>query len=114
MKKLNYNKYKNVRVEVDGIKFSSKKEARIWSQLVLLEKQGMISNLRRQVKFTFPGKVGDIRFVDSNRVMSYVADFVYIEQDKEIVADAKGMRTPEYKIKKALMWGLLGIKIKEF
>jgi len=34
------NKYRNVRTEVDGIKFASKKEARRYQELRLLEKAG--------------------------------------------------------------------------
>ncbi len=45
------SKYKAVRTEVDGIKFASKKEARRYGELLLLQRAGEISNLELQVPF---------------------------------------------------------------
>lgn len=47
------------------------------------------------------------------RACEYVADFVYIENGKTVVEDAKGVKTPEYRIKRKLMLERYGIKIKE-
>ena len=47
------------------------------------------------------------------RECSYVADFVYIEDGKEVVEDSKGKKTREYQIKKKLMLWRYGIEIKE-
>ena len=46
-----YNKYRNIKTEVDGIKFDSKREAQRYQELKLLEKGGVISNLELQPKF---------------------------------------------------------------
>lgn len=40
-----YNKYKNRKVTVDGIKFDSMKEARRYKELKLLERGGAITGL---------------------------------------------------------------------
>lgn len=48
---LSYNKYLNKFTEVDGIKFSSKKEAKRYSELKIMENAGIISDLKLQVKF---------------------------------------------------------------
>ena len=45
------NKYHSKKVEVDGITFDSKKEAKRFAELSLFEKAGVISDLQRQVKF---------------------------------------------------------------
>ena len=45
--------------------------------------------------------------------MTYLADFVYKENGKEVVEDTKGFRTEVYKIKKKLMAYIYQIEIKE-
>lgn len=99
------SKYRNVRVVVDGIKFASKREAKRWGELRLLEQAGRIEWLRRQVAYPLE--------VNGMAVATYVADFVYHDADSEVVEDAKGVRTPEYKLKKRLMLACLGIEIRE-
>lgn len=117
------NKYGSRKVEVDGIVFDSKKEAKRWSELLLLEKAGAIRNLRRQVKFvlipaqkepdTTGKRGGTIKGKLLERECTYIADFVYQEDGKTVVEDTKGFRTSEYRIKKKLMLFIHGIKIKE-
>lgn len=46
------NKYRNVEVEVDGIHFQSKKEARRFAYLMQAQELGVIEDLRLQVDFT--------------------------------------------------------------
>lgn len=43
----------------------------------------------------------------------YIADFVYDQGGVTIVEDAKGMRTPDYIIKRKLMLYVHGVRIKE-
>lgn len=46
------NKYRNVKVRaIDGTVFDSHKEARRWQELLLLQKAGAITELRRQVEY---------------------------------------------------------------
>lgn len=48
------------------------------------------------------------------RRAEYVADFVYFdEQGQLVVEDAKGMRTREYILKRKLMLWVYGIRVKE-
>lgn len=99
---------------VDGLPFASRKELRRWNELKLLERGGVVTDLRRQVRFQFPLPDGTLlRYTPSNRAVTYVADFVYTEAGQRVVEDAKGMRTDVYKLKAALMLGLNGIKIRE-
>jgi hypothetical protein len=45
------NKYRNIKTIVDGITFASKKEAKRYSELKLLERAGMITDLELQPAF---------------------------------------------------------------
>ena len=108
------SKYKNKRVEVDGIKFSSQKEAREYLRLKQLEKIGDIKGLKLQVKFDFKINGDYLRYVDSNRVIKYVADFEYFDMyGNRKVVDVKGFKTRDYLIKKALMISCHGILVIE-
>ena len=92
---------------VDGIRFASRKEAARYRELRLLEQAGKIQDLRLQVPFVLLPKS------QYGRAVKYIADFVYIENDRQVVEDAKGYRTDVYKLKRRLMAELLGIEIKE-
>lgn len=123
------SKYKATKVEVDGIVFDSKKEARRFEQLKALEASGTISNLQRQVKFVLipaqrePDRVGvrggKIKGKVIEREMAYIADFTYTvtETGQEVVEDVKGFKGGNayeiFKIKRKLMLYLKGIRIKE-
>lgn len=125
---LNSRKYRNKKVEVDGILFDSKKEANRYMELKLLEKAGQITDLKRQVRYELiprqreqstdmykagPHK-GEYKL---GKVIEqscyYVADFVYKEGDCIVVEDTKGMKTKDYVIKRKLMLHKYGIRIKE-
>lgn len=123
------SKYKNKKTATsDGLVHDSKKEALRWFVLNHLQKEGEISNLRRQVPFelipaqyeTFKrfGKGGK-RLADGKRCIErsvvYKADFTYTDnKDGEyIVEDCKGKKTKDYIIKRKLMLQKYGIRIKE-
>lgn len=102
------SKYGNVKtVTSDGIKHDSEKEAQRWCELKLLERAGIIKDLKRQVEFELIPKQG------KESPVRYIADFVYIENGKKVVEDVKGIRTDVYKIKKKMMLYFHGIRIKE-
>ena len=119
-----YRKYRNKRVEYEGIVFDSLKEKRRYCQLQILEKNGIISDLRLQVPFELIPAIYEDEVVQMKtktkikkklvqRSTTYVADFVYIQDGKMIVEDTKGFRTKEYELKKKMMRAFLGIEIKE-
>lgn len=103
------NKYGAKKTTVDGITFDSKHEARIWCDLVLLQRAGIIRDLERQVKYELIPKT------DKFRAVAYIADFRYYdcENERTVVMDAKGVKTKEYMIKKKLMYWRYGISIRE-
>ena len=96
------SKYHNQKETIDGITFDSKKEAKRYQQLKLLEKAGLIKHLELQKKF--PLQAGFKKNGKTYREISYVADFFYYDNQlhKFIVEDTKGFRTDVYKIKKKL------------
>lgn len=102
------SKYGAVKTEVDGITFASKHEASRYLELWLLEQAGEITNLRLQVPFELIPKS------KYGMPIRYIADFTYNDLNGQlIVEDAKGVKTPVYRIKRRLMAELKGIEIKE-
>lgn len=90
------SKYKAVKTIVDGIKFDSKREAKRYQELKLLEQSNEIKELKLQVPFILIDKS------EYGRVIKYIADFVYIRDGKQVVEDCKGFRTDVYRLKKRL------------
>lgn len=121
------SKYKAKKTVVDGITFDSKKEAARWQELKLLEKEGKISNLQRQVKYVLipaqyipTGEVyrqgknkGKPKMKLAEREVSYYADFVYQQDGETVVEDVKGMRLSDYNLKRKMMLYFHNIQIKE-
>lgn len=105
------SKYHAKKTVVDGIEFDSAKEAKRYLMLRAMEEDGKIQGLRLQVPFELvPSFECDgVKY----RGMKYVADFVYYRDGKQVVEDVKGVKTPEYKMKKKLMAYLNHINIEE-
>lgn len=96
-------KYKAQRTTINGHTFDSKAEARRYAELWLMNDKGLIQNLELQPSFVLAPSV---KYEGSSRAkpaLRYVADFSYIENDKLIVEDVKGMETQAFKIKRHLM-----------
>ena len=94
--------------------YASRKEHRRANELRLMQRAGLISNLREQVPYELiPTQRGaDGKVIE--RACSYIADFVYDTKDgKHIVEDTKGVRTDVYRIKRKLMHLVYGIRITE-
>lgn len=122
------NKYNAKKVSVDGIEFDSKKEARRYQELLLLQKEGEIYMLERQKTYELlpaqrePDTVGKrggvIKGKLLERAVEYVADFVYTDKNgKTVVEDVKGFREggayAVFVLKRKLMLYRYGIKIIE-
>lgn len=96
---------------MDGITFDSRKEADRYLVLKGMEEDGTIEDLRRQVRYELvPAFDVDGRHY---RPVYYVADFVYVEDGKEVVEDVKGMITDVYRLKSKLFARRYGKVIKE-
>lgn len=107
------SKYHARKTVVDGITFDSRREAKRYGELKLLERAGAIKGLRRQVRYELiPAfDVGGKHY----RPTSYVADFVYTdcETGGEVVEDCKGYRTDVYRLKAKLFAHKFGVVILE-
>lgn len=112
------SKYRNVKVNIDGEVFDSKREAAYWQQLKLREKACDIQGLERQVRFPLytPSMDEDWRVrqhAGVTVVAEYVADFVFYTGFEKHVVDAKGKRTQMYALKKKWLELQSGIVIEE-
>jgi len=114
MAKVRQSKYRAIKTEIDGIVFDSKREAARYVELRYAMRAGRITGLKYQVRFQLlPGCLieGDKR---KTPALCYVADFVYRDAaGDQVVEDVKGVRLPMYKLKRRLMWQLLGLRITE-
>ena len=106
-------KYGNHKVIVDGEKVAdSQHEYRRLNELKTLERVGAIKDLQTQVRYNLIpsqkicGK--------TERGVSYVADFVYWNENEQLVCeDAKGHKTTDYIIKRKLMKLIHNIDVVE-
>jgi Protein of unknown function (DUF1064) len=93
-------------VRTDG--YASKREARTAAALHALARAGQIKDLREQVPIVLVPRNGKLRAV------TYIADFTYSDPDGiKHYLDAKGFKTPVYRLKKRLAALLLNIEIEE-
>ena len=103
------SKYGAKKTELDGIVFDSQREASRWAELRLLEKAGEISHLERQPKFLLFGSHGPVvirsKGFPNGRRAKWIGDFAYFctKRNKRICEDVKGVRTPMFILKKAVV-----------
>lgn len=100
-KDLNPNKYNAKKVEINGVQYDSRHEARDGAKLQQLASAGIISNLQRQVRFVLQEGYRNNQG-KAIRPICYIADFVYERDGQKYVQDSKGVRTEVYKIKRKL------------
>ena len=99
------NKYRNKKAVIDGITFDSKKESNKYCELKMLEKAGVIKDLKIQPKYLILMGYGNLR------KRYYVADFEYREGGKIIVEDVKSpitKKNPTYRLKRQMFLVLYG------
>ncbi len=83
-----------------GIRFDSKREARYFERLNLLQQSGEVSHFHRQVIFDLEGGV------------VYRCDFQVIFADGRVeYHDAKGFETKEFRIKRRMVRARYGVEI---
>ena len=99
---MSYNKYKNKKTIVDGIKFDSEMESHYYIYLKQLKKIGEVVDFVLQPTYLLQ------EGFDLNgkriRPITYKADFKVIYKDgHEEVIDVKGKLTEEFKIKRKML-----------
>ena len=108
-------KYRNRKINIDGIWFDSQREGRRYSELKMLQRGGYISDLRLQVPFELLPNQKNAEGKVIERKVRYIADFTYHDnvKNEDVVEDAKGCRTEVYRLKKKMLLDRYGIQIKE-
>jgi len=95
------SKYGNIRTEVNGIKFASKKEAGRYMELAMLQKAGYVDWFICQPRFNLPGGI------------KYYADFLVVWKDRQTgIEDVKGYDTRVSKMKRKMVEDLYPITIE--
>lgn len=108
------SKYGNIKTQIGGITFDSRKEAGRYAELMAMQRAGKIRDLHLQQDFTlqeaFTEPTGS-----RIRAIRYKCDFTYIEDGKLVVEDVKSRatKTAVYAMKKKMMQQKFGIEIKE-
>ena len=105
-------KYRSKKVEVDGLRFDSKKEAARYGELKLLQTAGEIRDLQVHPRFDL--------IVNGHKVCYYEADFAYFPKGakgahQRVVEDVKGVRKggawEKFRIKAKLFRALYGFEV---
>lgn len=120
-------KYGNTKTTFRGMEYDSKRERDRHIFLLNAEREGTISDIRRQVTFhllpaqyetvekQLKTKTKEVK-VCVERAVDYIADFTYMKDGKLVVEDtkiAKKLLPPEYVLKRKMMLYFHRIKIKE-
>lgn len=107
------SKYRNHRIEVDGVKFDSKREYARWQVLKMLESAGKIEHLERQAEYILVSPV--VLYGRKRSSVKYKADFKYYEDGKLVIEDVKSpaSKTAVYILKRHLMMEKFAIEIRE-
>ena len=120
-------KYGNSKTVFKGEEYDSKRERDRHIYLLNAERDGIISELRRQVTFhLLPAQYETVEkqlktktkevSVCLERAVDYKADFTYMKDGNLVVEDCKISKTlmpKEYVLKRKMMLYFHGIKIKE-
>lgn len=99
------SKYRAVKTMVDNIVFASKREAHHYLLLKDRLRKREIYQLQLQPAFPFT--------LNNQLIFTYYADFSYWENDRFVVIDVKGFKTPLYRLKKKLIEACYAIEITE-
>lgn len=107
------SKYSAKRTKLDGHTFDSKREANRYAVLKQMQSNGFISDLELQP--AFPLEMDGVCRVktETGKTMRVTFDFAYTQNGKRVVEDAKGYKTRDYLVRKAVAEAFYGIKVVE-
>ena len=120
-------KYKNKKIEIDGIKFDSTKEGKRYLVLKQALYDGKIQDLKLQVKYELIPSIKEeyvehLKTKDKVKTrtlqlpITYTCDFQYMKDGELIIEDIKAspkLLPKEFVIKEKLMFWKYRIKIKK-
>lgn len=101
-------KYRNEPTFLDGVRFASKREAKRYAELKLLERATFITRLELQPKFKLgtddaPILIRSSRYPRGRRAV-YLADFRYRNHEGDtVIEDVKGIDNPLSRLKRAIV-----------
>lgn len=111
------NKFKALKVELDGMTFDSKKEHQRYIELKAMQQRGEILDLKHHTKFELAPKTKIEGEKRAKPALRYFADFTYYCITGEfVVEDVKSAATRKlasYRNKKHLMKTVHGIDVRE-
>lgn len=91
------SKYGNKKLKVNDVLYDSQREYYRHLELEILQKYGLISDLKFHAK-------EDVIVICQDPLVRYIPDFTYVNKEgKKIVEDVKGMQTPDFIIKKKIV-----------
>jgi len=106
----NKGKYNAQKVLIGNILFDSRAEGRRYTELLMLQSAGVISELETHPTYVLQSAY---RNEEGKKIqaITYTADFSYMENGSLVVEDVKGFRTAVFNLK-ARMFGYRYPKIK--
>jgi len=104
VEEMTYNKYKAVKVNIDGITFDSKAEAHRYGELKIMQAGRLIYDLELQPEFH--------HMINGQKMFTYRADFKYTENGRDVIEDVKGVCTPIFNLKRRIIQAEFGIEIR--
>lgn len=108
------SKYGAQRTTVGDQTFDSKREARRYVELTMLQRAGVICWLERQVPYLLYAPA--LRAAADGELVivgTWLADFRYVEGGRVVIEDVKGVKTAVYRLKKKLVEATYGVRIVE-
>lgn len=107
------SKYKAIRTTVGELNFDSKREARRYQELKLLERAGKIAELERQVVYELAPSVRIKGEQRARPALRFKLDFRYLdlETNLRVHDDAKGFADTAFRIRQHLMKSVHGIDV---
>jgi len=97
------NKYRNTKNTFLGERFDSLLERDRWIFLKQCEKDGLITELKRQERIQL--------YCNEKHICDYIADFVFMKDGEVQIQDTKGILTDVFKLKAKLYEANYGKKI---
>jgi hypothetical protein len=99
---MSYNKFKNKKTEIDGIKFDSEMESHYYLYLIHLKEIGEVVDFELQPTYIL--QEGFTKDGKKIRPITYRADFrvIYVDGHEEVI-DVKGRVTAEFSLKRKML-----------
>ena len=109
------SKYGNRKTTTEEGKFDSQREYRRFKALKIMERAGIIQDVKHHVTFVIVDAVCYPSIDKNQTARKYEADFTYMKDGKLVVEDVKSEATitPLYELKKQLMMEKHGIEVIE-